>query len=312
MSDHSNKWKQAAISLGSGASAGFIEVCLMHPLDLIKTRMQLQSKVVLVETAGAGQLSQIYYEGIGDCFRKMYRHEGFFSFWKGILPPILAETPKRAVKFFTFEEYKGLFMSAFGTTTATPLIFSLAGAGAGITEAILVNPFEVVKVSLQSDRSRLKELPSTWSVTRQIARTQGLGLSGLNKGLSGTVARNGIFNMIYFGFYNSVKDYVPVVQNDVGEFARKLGIGFASGTLASCANIPFDVAKSRMQGPQPVPGQIKYKTLFGSLRLIYVEEGWRALFKGLVPKVMRLGPGGAIMQVAYEYCHRFLTEQFPD
>lgn len=47
-------------------------------------------------------------------------------------------------------------MSAFGTPTATPLIFSLAGAGAGITEAILVNPFEVVKVSLQSDRSKLK------------------------------------------------------------------------------------------------------------------------------------------------------------
>lgn len=54
---------------------------------------------------------------------------------------------------------------------------------------------------------------------------------------------------------------------------KKFGIGFAAGTLASCANIPFDVAKSRMQGPQPVPGQVKYKTLFGSMRMIYVEEG---------------------------------------
>lgn len=70
----------------------------MHPLDLIKTRMQLQSKVVILPTAAAGEVSQVYYEGIADCFRKMYRQEGFFSFWKGILPPILAETPKRAVK----------------------------------------------------------------------------------------------------------------------------------------------------------------------------------------------------------------------
>lgn len=75
----------------------------MHPLDLIKTRMQLQSKVVLVQTAGSAPVGQIYYEGIADCFRKMYRHEGFFSFWKGILPPILAETPKRAVKVMTLE-----------------------------------------------------------------------------------------------------------------------------------------------------------------------------------------------------------------
>jgi len=69
---------------------GFVEVCIMHPLDLVKTRMQLQSKVA---TSG-----DLYYTGVGDCFKKMYRTEGFLSFWKGILPPILAETPKRAVK----------------------------------------------------------------------------------------------------------------------------------------------------------------------------------------------------------------------
>lgn len=29
---------------------------------------------------------------------KMYKTEGLSAFWKGILPPILVETPKRAVK----------------------------------------------------------------------------------------------------------------------------------------------------------------------------------------------------------------------
>lgn len=29
--------------------------------------------------------------------------------FQGILPPLLAETPKRATKFFTFEVYKDLF-----------------------------------------------------------------------------------------------------------------------------------------------------------------------------------------------------------
>lgn len=57
------------------------------------------------------------------------------------------------------------------------------------------------------------------------------------------------------------------------EFFRKVGIGFVSGTLASCINIPFDVAKSRIQGPQPVPGQIKYKSTLGSVTLVYKEEG---------------------------------------
>lgn len=33
-----------------------------------------------------------------DCISKMYHTEGLIAFWKGILPPIIAETPKRAVK----------------------------------------------------------------------------------------------------------------------------------------------------------------------------------------------------------------------
>lgn len=64
----------------------------MHPLDLIKTRLQIQSG----RTISANDAR--YYSGIFDCMRKMYIHEGLTSFWKGIIPPILAETPKRAVK----------------------------------------------------------------------------------------------------------------------------------------------------------------------------------------------------------------------
>lgn len=85
----------------------------------------------------------------------------------------------------------------------------MAGLGAGITEAILVNPFEVVKVSLQANKSKMKEVPSTWNVTRDIIAKDGLGLKGLNKGVTATIGRNGVFNMVYFGFYHSVKGYLP-------------------------------------------------------------------------------------------------------
>lgn len=108
--------KQAAMQIGAGGSAGFIEVCIMHPLDLVKTRLQLQAS----KPKGLGASDPHYYTGIADCFKKMYKYEGLTSFWKGILPPILAETPKRAVKFLTFEQYKRFFM--FGSSTPTPLV----------------------------------------------------------------------------------------------------------------------------------------------------------------------------------------------
>uniref|UniRef100_A0A1Q3FD98 Mitochondrial 2-oxodicarboxylate carrier n=1 Tax=Culex tarsalis TaxID=7177 RepID=A0A1Q3FD98_CULTA len=296
--------RQAAMQVGAGGSAGFVEVCIMHPLDLVKTRLQLQAS----PGSAAAASSATYYNGVFDCIRKMAKTEGVFSLYKGILPPVLVETPKRAVKFLTFEQYKRFFL--FGADKPTPLTFSLAGLGAGVTEAILVNPFEMVKVTLQANKNKVGEVPSTWAVTRQIINESGFGLGGLNRGLTATIGRNGVFNMIYFGFYHSVKGVLPEYQDPVKEFFRKVSIGFVSGTLGSIVNIPFDVAKSRIQGPQPVPGQVKYKSTFGSMAVVAREEGFGALYKGLTPKVMRLGPGGAIMLVVYDYVYEFLDGYF--
>ncbi|XP_047652025.1 mitochondrial 2-oxodicarboxylate carrier isoform X4 [Phacochoerus africanus] len=229
----------------------------------------------------------------------IFRTEGLFGFYKGILPPILAETPKRAVKFFTFEQYKNLL----GYVSLSPaLTFAIAGLGSGLTEAIVVNPFEVVKVGLQANRNTFKEQPSTMSYARHIIKKEGLGLQGLNKGFTATLGRHGVFNMVYFGFYFNVKNIVPVNKDPTLEFLRKFGIGLLSGTIASVINIPFDVAKSRIQGPQPVPGEIKYRTCFKTMATIYQEEGISALYKGLLPKIMRLGPGDTLASYEREHC----------
>ena len=37
-----------------------------------------------------------------------------------------------------------------------------------------------------------------------------------------------------------------------------------------------------------------------------------ALYKGIVPKIMRLGPGGAIMLLVYEYMHDYLVTRWLD
>lgn len=55
----------------------------------------------------------------------------------------------------------------------------------------------------------MKEVPSTWSVTKAIVAKDGLGFRGLNKGVTATIGRNGVFNMVYFGFYHSVKGFSP-------------------------------------------------------------------------------------------------------
>ncbi|XP_075469436.1 mitochondrial 2-oxodicarboxylate carrier isoform X6 [Ascaphus truei] len=234
-------WTEASQQVLAGGSAGLVEICLMHPLDVVKTRFQIQRN----------KSDPSSYKSLGDCFRKIYRSERLMGFYKGILPPILAETPKRAVK-----------------------------------------------------------QPSTFAQARHVIRTEGIGFRGLNKGLSATLGRHGVFNMVYFGFYFNVKNAIPVNEDATLEFLRKCIIGLASGTLASVINIPFDVAKSRIQGPQPEPGVIKYRSCWKTMVTVYKEEGFQALYKGLLPKIMRLGPGGAVMLLVYEYSYDWLQKNW--
>ncbi len=47
-------------------ASGFVEVCIMHPLDVVKTRFQIQR----------GVDDPTRYKSLSDCFRTMYRTEG--------------------------------------------------------------------------------------------------------------------------------------------------------------------------------------------------------------------------------------------
>ena len=50
-------------------------------------------------------------------------------------------------------------------------------------------------------------------------------------------------------------------------------LGFIAGASASVVNIPFDVAKSRIQGPQPADNPLKYSTTTATIQIIVKEEG---------------------------------------
>lgn len=73
---------------------------------------------------------------------------------------------------------------------------------------------------------------------------------------------------------------------------------YKSGTVI---NTPFDVVKSRIQGTSKVAGVVpKYNWTYPSLVIIAREEGIRALYKGFVPKVLRLAPGGGVLLLVVE------------
>jgi Mitochondrial carrier protein. len=72
---------------------------------------------------------------------------------------------------------------------------------------------------------------------------QGIGLRGLNKGVTATIARNGVFNMVYFGFYHSVKGYLPQYEVCIVQYAR-CDVCKAAYVCYNCYTIGNCVSKS--------------------------------------------------------------------
>jgi solute carrier family 25 2-oxodicarboxylate transporter 21 len=66
------------------------------------------------------------------------------------------------------------------------------------------------------------------------------------------------------------------------------------------------VAKSRVQSQISAP--YKYNWAFPAMVKIAREEGPAALYKGFVPKVMRLGPGGGILLVVFDFLSGYIRK----
>jgi len=274
----------------AGAGAGLVEVLIMYPLDVVKTRWQLQ--------VGSGTRQTVL-----GAFRDVVRQEGLLNLYRGIIAPILAEAPKRALKFSSNEQYKKLLLSTNRPgEKLTQLQSVIAGAGAGMTEAVINCPFELVKVRMQA-RENLGLYSNTWDATTKIVSKE--GVLALYNGLEAQLWRNGTWNAAYFGTINWAKNNIPT-PGWAGDSYKNFQAGLIAGTLATTLNNPFDVVKSRVQNV--LPGQTRrYNWTLPGIVKVWREEGFKALYKGYVPKVLRLGPGGGIMLVGFEFFAKLLS-----
>ncbi|KAI5800103.1 mitochondrial carrier domain-containing protein [Geopyxis carbonaria] len=277
-----------SVSFAAGAIAGISEILTMYPLDVVKTRVQLQDNTA----KGPDR-----YNGMVDCFRKIVKNEGFSRLYRGITAPILMEAPKRATKFAANDKWGKIYRDAFGVTQMTQGISILTGATAGATESFIVVPFELVKIRLQ-DKASAGKYNGMIDVVRKIVAKE--GPMAMYNGLESTLWRHVMWNSGYFGVIHQIKAVMPKTDVKQQQMINDLIAGSLGGTFGTLLNTPFDVVKSRIQNTQKVPGVVpKYNWTLPSVALVAKEEGFAALYKGFLPKVLRLGPGGGILLVVY-------------
>ncbi|KAL9126578.1 MAG: hypothetical protein Q9217_004392 [Psora testacea] len=272
----------------AGAIAGVSEILVMYPLDVVKTRVQLQK--------GKGVGSE-GYNGMFDCFSKIIKNEGFSRLYRGITAPILMEAPKRATKFAANDSWGSYYRGLFGVQKMNQQLSILTGASAGATEAFVVVPFELIKIRLQ-DRASAGKYKGMVDCVVKIVKAE--GPLALYNGLESTLWRHILWNAGYFGVIFQIKELLPKATDKKQQIRNDLIAGATGGTFGTVLNTPMDVVKSRIQNSPKVAASVpKYNWAWPALGTVLKEEGFPALYKGFLPKVLRLGPGGGILLVVF-------------
>ncbi|CAI9779208.1 unnamed protein product [Fraxinus pennsylvanica] len=269
----------------SGSLGGVMEACCLQPIDVIKTRLQL-------DRSGS-------YKGIIHCGTTITRNEGVRALWKGLTPFASHLTLKYTLRMGS----NSVLQSAFKDSQTGNLSHHgrlLSGFGAGVLEAIvIVTPFEVVKIRLQQQKGLSPELlkyKGPLHCARMIIREE--GIIGLWAGAAPTVMRNGTNQAAMFTAKNAFDGILWNKHEGDGKVLQpwqSMISGFLAGTAGPVCTGPFDVVKTRLMAQSRTGGVLKYKGMVHAIKTIYAEEGLRALWKGLLPRLMRIPPGQAIM-----------------
>ncbi|KAG9768255.1 hypothetical protein KCU75_g8561, partial [Aureobasidium melanogenum] len=287
----------AATNLIAGGGAGMMEALVCHPLDTIKVRMQLSKR-----SQRGGARRGFIQTGV-----QIVKRETPLALYKGLGAVLTGIVPKMAIRFTSYEWYKQALASESGEITSRATF--LAGLMAGVTEAVaVVTPMEVVKIRLQAQHHSMADpldVPKYRNAAHAlytVVKEEGVG--ALYRGVSLTALRQGTNQAANFTAYTELKAWL---QERSGNPSAALPgwqtafIGLISGAVGPFSNAPIDTIKTRLQRNPAQPGETAVGRIVTIASQMWKQEGIRAFWMGITPRVMRVAPGQAVTFAVYEY-----------
>jgi len=268
----------------NGGIAGIVGVICVFPIDLVKTRMQNQSKAV-------GQPP--VYINIWDCAVKTFRGSGFRGMYSGSAVNILLITPEKAIKLVANDLFRQSLKTKDGSLPMHRQI--LAGAGAGTCQIVVTTPMELLKIQRQMAKSKdSAQSPNARQLALQLYREK--GIIGLYKGVGATFTRDVVFSMMYFPMFAYFNDKGKAPGSNQVPFYHSFASGIGAGAISAFLATPLDVVKTRLQTLENIG---RYSGIVDCTAKIMREEGATAFFKGSLLRVMVIAPLFGIAQMVY-------------
>ncbi|KAK4542397.1 hypothetical protein LTR36_006854 [Oleoguttula mirabilis] len=254
-----------------------------------------------------------------DGLKKISRHEGVSTLWRGLSPTLAMAVPANVIYFAGYDWLRTSPRSPMVGRVSEPYQPLVGGSVARIGAAVVVSPIEMLRTRMQASSSGEKSvLRATIGGIKEMVGNEGYG--SLWRGLSLTLWRDVPFSALYWWGYEYGRGRLDEARLQsaglLGQerkpdlshsalLADSFLAGAGSGAIAAFVTTPFDVGKTRQQTAVHDPkAQLKdwpeNRTMPRFIWHIYSTEGAAGLFKGWAARCLKVAPACAIMISSYE------------
>lgn len=266
-----------------------------------------------------------------DGLKKIARHEGLTTLWRGLFPTLVMGIPANIIYFTGYDWLRFDDNSPVRKIIPEAWAPLVSGSSARILAGTAVSPIEMLRTRMQAASVGENHFSRTVEGIQKIIADN--GYSYLWRGLTLTLWRDVPFSGIYWTGYefltkkftklrserlvahkqacrtNALVNEKISRENEAVKFTDSFLSGALSGAFASFLTMPFDVGKTRRQvfvGKEDLMNR-RYnlaapeeRPMIRFLWHIFQEEGLSGLWRGWIPRALKVAPACAIMISSYE------------
>ncbi|XP_006599354.1 folate transporter 1, chloroplastic-like isoform X5 [Glycine soja] len=291
------QWENAT----AGAAAGFATVAVMHPLDVVRTRFQVND----------GRVSHLpIYKNTAHAVFAIARSEGLRGLYAGFLPGVLGSTISWGLYFFFYDRAKQRY-ARNREEKLSPGLHLASAAEAGALVSFFTNPVWLVKtrLQLQTPLHQTRPYSGVYDAFRTIMREE--GFSALYKGIVPGLFLQVSHGAIQFTAYEELRKVIvdfkskgsTVHNQNPDKLLNSVDyavLGATSKLAAVLLTYPFQVIRARLQQRPSGDGVPRYMDTLHVVKETARFEGIRGFYKGITANLLKNAPASSITFIVYE------------
>lgn len=287
-----------ALNFVFGGISGCLATCVVQPIDMIKTQIQLTSE------GGSNKISPI------SIAKNFVNDNGFKALYRGLDSALLRQvlyTTTRFGIFYTLNDYLKTKNKGKPATVLQKISCALTAGGIG---AAFANPADLILIRMQAD-SRLppeqkRNYTSVFNGISRIMKEEGIG--ALWTGSLPTITRACVLNIFMLVPFEEFKERLKNVITDTK--TRTIVSSMLASFLGSFSALPFDNTKTKIQKMTKLPdGTYPYKGLIDCMIKTIQNEGPTRLWVGFPTFYVRIGPHVVITLILNDLFRSFYTSK---